>query len=89
MVKIVYSEEDSRRIANNIITAIRTDPWRFDLFTRLLRFAGSRGEANPTVAAKALRDAASIYESGYPKRAAAAIGFAEGIERQAKSARRR
>jgi hypothetical protein len=88
MVKIVRSEEYARRLATNITAAISNDPAKFGLFTGLLRFAGSRGEDNPTIAANALRYAASIYEGGYPERAAAATAFAEAIERQAKSARR-
>ena len=89
MVKVFRSEEYARRLATHITTAIRNDPAKTALFIRLMRFAGSRGEDNPEIAAETLRDAALVYETRYPNRAAAATDFAEEIERQAKSVRRK
>ncbi len=90
MVKIIKSEEYARQMAARTTLMVSANPDSLSVFTRLMRLAGSRGEDNPVVAAKLLRDAAQIYgESGHPQSAAKATKFAEAIEQQAKSVRRR
>ena len=88
MVRVIRSEEYAKRLLNSVIEAVRDKPNDLSVFTRLMRFSGSRGEVNPVIAANALRTAAAIYRPSHPERASVATWFAEEIEQQAKAARR-
>ncbi len=88
MVRVIRSEEYAKRLLNSVIKAVYDKPNDLSVFTRLMRFSGSRGEDNPVIAANALRSAATIYRHSHPERAAMATRFAEVIEQQAKAARR-